>query len=62
MTGDGDSIHISEICFDMCETPRAPIKGKNADDLDEPARTSPEDFERCVDYDKGRVGCHKLKI
>jgi len=62
MTDNGDSVHISETCFDMCETLEATTQGKNANDLDESVKTTPEGLERCVDYDKERVESHKLEI
>ena len=59
MTNNGDSAHTSETCFDMCETLKPTTQGKNANDLDESVRTTPEGLERCVDYDKERVESHK---
>ena len=46
---NGDSVYISEFCFDMCETLKAAIQGRNADDLGESVGTVLKDLERRVD-------------
>jgi len=52
MTDNGDSAHTPEIPFDACETPKATVRRRNADDLDESTGTTLGDLERCVDHDK----------
>jgi len=60
MTDNGDSTHTPEIPSDMCETLKATVRKRNADDPGESARTTPGDFERCVDRDM--VGGQELEI
>lgn len=41
-----DSIQLSEYCFNVCVALETPIRGKNADDLNESVRVALEDPER----------------
>jgi len=52
MTDNGDSAHTPGIPFDMRETLKTTVRTRDADDLDESARTTPGDLERCVDHDE----------
>jgi hypothetical protein len=49
MIDNKDSVQLSEYCFNVCETLKTAIQGRNADDLNGPVRAILEDLERCVD-------------
>ena len=50
MTDDKYVVQLSEYCFNVCETLKNTIKGKNLSDLSEPEKIVVDDLERCVDY------------
>jgi len=60
MTDNGESARTFKASFDMCETLKAMIQRRNADDLDEFSGI-PKDLERCVDYDKEKVEGQELR-
>jgi hypothetical protein len=49
MIDDRDSVQLSEYCFNICETLKTTIGGKDADDPNKLVRAALEDLERCVD-------------
>lgn len=48
MIDDGDSVRLSEYCFNVCGTLKTITHGKNTDDFSEPTRIALWDLERCV--------------
>ena len=50
MIDDKDSVQLSEDCFGVCEALDTAIRGKNANDLNEPLKMALEDSRRCVDW------------
>lgn len=48
MVDNKDSVQVSECCFNVCETLKGAIQGKNRDDLNESEKIAVEDLERCV--------------
>ena len=42
-------MELSEYCFNMCETLKTAIQGKDVDDLSESERMAFKELERCID-------------
>jgi len=48
MIDNEDGVQLSENCFDVCDVLKTAIRGRSADDLNEPVRTALGNFERCA--------------
>ena len=48
MIDDRYVVHLSEYCFNVCETLKNTIQGRNRSDLNELEKMTLEDLERCV--------------
>ena len=42
-------MELSEYCFNMCETLKTAIQGRDVDDLSESERMAFKELERCID-------------
>ena len=50
MANNKNSAKLSEFCFEMCETLKIAIQGRNADEFSKSMKVALAEIERCVHY------------